>query len=287
MAFNDLSLALTESYRLSQVGVQAQTESEVAALMAMLFDIGDIQGSWPEVEAAIVETVRRQRGVSVQLSQRAYEMIRDAEQIPGVPTVRGPGAFDVDLFVKNLRIVGPGSAGEGLLKSWPDPLGTATSRTAGEAARVAQNAGRFSMHNSLLADKKCIGWVRVTDGNPCAFCRLLASRGPVYKTADAAVATRVKFGAGRTRNDGKADRRSKGKPGGKAPGIWSDRANGFRAHAHCACQARPIYSERDPLLNRSAQFYDEYEAAILARPDLDPINAYRTWLRRQAPAFPV
>lgn len=283
MAFNETSLAITEGYRLEQVGLRAQTEVEVAAVMALLFNIGDINGTWPATEAALVEVVRQRGAQSVLLSQRAYQLIRDAENIPGVATVRGAGSFDVDLLVRNLRVAGPGSAAEGLFNGWADPVRTTTTRVAGESSRFTMNRGRNSMHNSAMADKQCIGWVRVTDGNPCAFCRTLASRGPVYKSEDAAVATRAKFGKGRTTKNDKLDRRSRGKPGGKASAIWSDRANGFRAHAHCACQARPIYSREDPLLSRSEQFLEEYEKATLADPGGDPINAYRTWLRRNSP----
>lgn len=280
MAFNQTSLAITEGYRLEQTGLRGQTELDVAVIMALLFNINDITGSWPETEAAIIEVIRQRGAQSVRLSQRAYELIRDAENIPGLPTVRGPGGpLDVDLLVKNLRAIGPGSAGEGLVKGWPDVVSTTTTRVAGEASRVTQNQGRFSMHNSAMADKECIGWVRVTDGNPCAFCRLLASRGPVYKSADTAVATRSKYAKGRTTKKDKPDKRGRGKPGEAAPGIWSDRANGFRAHAHCACQARPIYSLDDKLLDRSKQFRDEYEKAILADPGGDPLNVYRKWLR--------
>ena len=279
MAFTEASLAITEAHRLSQVGLRAQTELD-AALLMQLFTLDDIKGSWPATEAALVELVRERGAQSVTMSQRAYELIRDAEDIAGVATVRGPGGpLDVDLLVQNLRVVGPGTAGEGLVKGWADVMGTTTSRVAGEASRVVLNRGRAAMHNSAMADKECIGWVRVTDGNPCAFCRLLASRGPVYKTEDAAVATRSVFS--RNRRGRSTDGRARGKAGAAAPAIWSDRANGFRAHAHCACTARPIYSADDPLLNRSERFFDEYEKALLAHPDKDPLNAYRAWLRDQ------
>ena len=35
-------------------------------------------------------------------------------------------------------------------------------------------------------DALAVGWRRVSDGHPCAFCAMLASRGFVYHTAETA-----------------------------------------------------------------------------------------------------
>jgi hypothetical protein len=274
MSVTEESLALTEAFRQAQVRVRGQIISDVAGLIAML-NIEDIKGSWPALEAELVALTRARRTDSVRLSQMFHTLIRNAEDVGGAFSPVAGAALNVDDLIRNLRIVGPGSAGEAVFQGRTNVRTTTASRIEGEITRSALNGGRFSSIGSARADKKCIGWIRVTDGNPCAFCRMLASRGPVYTSQDAAVATRRKFSKPR----GNADGRSRGKPGGAAPAIWSDRAQGFRAHQHCACQARPIFSMDDRLVKQADKFYREYNAAYDRYPDDDPINAYRKYLR--------
>jgi len=68
--------------------------------------------------------------------------------------------------------------------------------------------GRLTVAATTGRDRKAIGWRRVTDGNPCAFCAMLASRGPVYRDAAA--------------------------------------ADGLKYHAHCGCGAEPVYGTWEP-----------------------------------------
>jgi hypothetical protein len=274
MSVTEESLALTEALRQSQVQVRAGVMADVAGLVAML-DFDDITRSWPALEAELIATTQFRRRQSETTAQMFYRMIREAEGVPGVPTVRAADPLDVAQLVRNLRVVGAGTAGQGVAEGWTTVRQTTASRIEGEITRNAENGGRFSTINSANADKECIGWLRITDGNPCAFCRMLASRGPVYKSRESALATRSKFSKAR----GKPDGRSRGKPGSPAPAIWSDRAKDFRAHPHCACTARAIYSTSDRLLRQSEEFYKEYNDAYDRYPDKDPLNAYRAYLR--------
>ena len=47
-------------------------------------------------------------------------------------------------------------------------------------ARHVGNGAREQIQDSAKADRRAIGWIRVTSGEPCYFCAMLASRGPVY-----------------------------------------------------------------------------------------------------------
>lgn len=64
------------------------------------------------------------------------------------------------------------------------PAERAKAATIGEAASQAQyevlRAGREKVQQSSVR------WRRVTDGNPCGFCAMVASRGPVYRSASSA-----------------------------------------------------------------------------------------------------
>lgn len=88
--------------------------------------------------------------------------------------------------------------------------------SSGVATRHVLTGGRQSLLTLLTDDPQVQRWVRVTDGDPCAFCAMLASRGPVYLTEDSA---------------------------------------GFRAHDHCACTAEPVYSMDAPWPGRAQEFH--------------------------------
>lgn len=95
--------------------------------------------------------------------------------------------------------------------------------SAGEAARHVLTGGRRSLLTLLDQDPQAVGWARVTDGDPCAFCAMLSGRGIVYKTQQSA---------------------------------------GFEAHPNCACTAEPAYSRSAPLPGRGQEFRDLWNAEI-------------------------
>lgn len=55
------------------------------------------------------------------------------------------------------------------------------------AVRSAENAGRETIQAATRFDPEALGWARVLTGaESCGWCAMLASRGPVYKTAKTA-----------------------------------------------------------------------------------------------------
>jgi hypothetical protein len=94
--------------------------------------------------------------------------------------------------------------------------------SSGVATRHVLTGGRKSLLTLLQRDDRAQRWIRVTDGDPCAFCAMLASRGPVYLSEDSA---------------------------------------GFKAHDHCACTAEPVYHSNAPWPGRADEFrklWDQY-----------------------------
>jgi len=87
--------------------------------------------------------------------------------------------------------------------------------SSGAATRHVLTGGRQSLLTLVQENMPDPRWVRVTDGDPCAFCAMLASRGPVYLTKDTAE---------------------------------------FSAHNHCACTAEPVYFSNAPWPGRAAEF---------------------------------
>lgn len=105
-----------------------------------------------------------------------------------------------------------GFSGPGMLRNDVARPGTALSMTLGTASRIALDGGRTTVLNTVQHDPVAVGWYRVTDGQPCAFCALLASRGIAYK---------------------------------------SEKSADFQAHNHCGCSAAPAFS-RDQQLPASS-----------------------------------
>jgi hypothetical protein len=237
MATTEQGALLTEAHRRLQARLRGVTAAEVAAIMPMI-EFSNITGTWPAVEAAMVRLIERNRRLSSKLSLDYYRNFRVAEGITGRFSPIPASPVEVDKLVRNLRITGPGRAGELFRTNRIDIADRTFASLEGEVSRNVLNGGRDAIVNTIQADKKCIGWSRVTDGNPCGFCAMLASRGPVYKAKGDALA-------------------------GPA---FSERVNDFRAHAHCACTAEPVYSTDTEWPGRSKEFQDTWYSSD---PDFD------------------
>lgn len=74
-----------------------------------------------------------------------------------------------------------GYSAPGLLNDPNAQPGTALSVTQGTAKRIVATGGRTTIIQAVQDDPKALGYYRVTDGHPCAFCAMLAGRGVVYK----------------------------------------------------------------------------------------------------------
>ena len=79
-------------------------------------------------------------------------------------------------------------------------------RVAGSAGSLVLDGGRQTILHTTERDPMATRWHRVTSGDPCAFCRMLAGRGDVF-------------------NEGSV---------------------GFQAHDHCSCVPEPAYPGSRP-----------------------------------------
>jgi hypothetical protein len=233
MATTEEATALTEAYRRLMGRLRLNTATELAAIMPLL-EFSDIKGTWPPVEAAVTRLIQKNRRIATRVSMDYFGRYRRLEGI-STPFTAIPGpALDLDQLTTNLRITGPGKAGELFRTNRPNiAQGTFVSLN-GEAQRNVVNAARETQLANVAADRECIGWIRVSDGDPCAFCAMLISRGPNYKTSGL----------------------YKSKASATSGKFWSDKVNDFRAHANCGCTAEPIYSDTAELPQRAQEYAD-------------------------------
>lgn len=109
-------------------------------------------------------------------------------------------------------------------------------QTAAAVVRHTEQAGREGMISSVQADPAALGWARVArGGHTCAFCTLLVSRGPVYKT--------------------------------EATGA-------FRSHPACDCIAVPVY-DRNSWFGREQFTAAEQLYVSATSGEADKLNAFR------------
>jgi hypothetical protein len=115
------------------------------------------------------------------------------------------------------------------------------------------DGARTTVSDSAKADPKAVGWYFVTDGDPCYFCAMIASRGIVFKHDSFELSNAQFIGKGTA-----------------------------KVHDHCACSVAPAFSrsQRLPKTNRHAAFIWSQ------RGDGDALNAFRrAWeADRAAPA---
>lgn len=235
---------LTDRQRLRQMGIRSATIRDIIRLWPM-WDPDDPASYERFVEAVITLTQARSRD-SAALAARYYEMFRDAELPGGVHMTMGRAAVLAEpASPQQIRVSIDATARATVYRS----LGAGYSRQramqeglvrlTGSIGRHVLNGGRDTIIGSAQHDARCLGWARVTDGDPCPFCAMLASRGPVYKED-----TVLKTFAGR------------------------------KYHDFCGCTAEPVY-EGSEWPGRGREFQSMWNEVTRGFSGQDAVAAWR------------
>lgn len=122
-------------------------------------------------------------------------------------------------------------------------LDAAETKAEAVAQKLVQDTGRGTVVGAVRSDKQAVAWARSAALGACAFCKLLASRGAVYK-ADTVT---------------------------------------FRAHDACHCMALPVFRGQKFELSDQAQkwadLYSEHAAPFAG----DQLNRFRQALAEHDP----
>lgn len=182
MAATAIAEALTETHRQAQLTVRAAV---VEALMRIwpAFNPDELVGSWSMIEPALLALIAAGGHTSAGLAAAYYDEFRVAEEIAGRATPVLAVPPPVEEAVRSLRFVGLVETRQLVDAGRADAAEVAFTNVSGEMSRQVLNQGRDTLVASVGADGQALGWARVTDSNPCSFCRMLASRGPVYSRA--------------------------------------------------------------------------------------------------------
>ncbi len=172
---------LTQQHRATQRRIRALVMRRVQNLWPLL-DPADITSTERAWMAATIDAINAGRQLSARAAVRYYEAFRLAEGGGGAAPLRLAGPVSNAQAVASLHVTGPGrllrAAGRGDVAASSKGL----SGVLGSAARLALAGGRESLAAMIAADSAASGYARVAGGGACAFCAMLASRGPVYST---------------------------------------------------------------------------------------------------------
>lgn len=212
--------ALTVAHRRAQVSIQAQALRDYMLIWPLWR--GD-EASFQQLLTAAVPLVHAHRQTSSALAGAYFEGFRMAERAGGSFTPRLAGPVDEDRLKGSLYVTGAEMTRKAV-EAGHSPQAArqqALIRTSGGITRFVLDAGRETTVLSTGLDREANGWARATSGDPCAFCAMLASRGPVYAGEDSAE---------------------------------------FQAHDHCSCGAEPSY-EGSEWPGRGREFRELYNRA--------------------------
>lgn len=210
------SLTIAASARAVQLAIRARLMKDVLTLWPVL-DAKRLDETFPGWLRAMILLVTNYHGQSSQAAAAFYRQARRQALDVTTPgsVVRLAPDPSPEWLTRALGYAAPGM----LTREAAQP-GTALSTTLGTASRIALDGGRTTVLGTVKHDPRAVGYYRVTDGHPCAFCALLASRGVVYKKDTA----------------------------------------GFQAHNDCGCSGAPAFSRSQeiPEISRvAAQVYIE------------------------------
>lgn len=237
MAATAEAARLTEAHRLAQIRLGAGVVARMHAAWRLL-DVEDLDGtfpSWHEVVTALVQVSRRN---SATLAANYLATFRALEL--GLGTALNPvlaEAVNARALATSMLVTGPVSIRSALARgvSLEQAARTAEGRTAGAAMRHALDGGRQTLVRTTSSDRRALGWARATSGSPCAFCAMLASRGPVYG-ADAV---------------------------------------DFKTHDHCSCVPEPVYRDDAAWPAGSRRLRELWDETTADTGGVDELTAFR------------
>lgn len=173
---------LTETHRLAQLRLGAITVRQMLTAFRAL-DPEDLDGSfadWLLLVTGIVQGARTQSSSLAAGYLSTFRALTLGLQDRFQPVLAAPA--DRRALTTSMLVTGPISIRSSLGRKVPlaAALDIAQERTAAAGMRHALAGGRETLTKTAQADPRMAGWKRITSGNACDFCAMLASRGGVY-----------------------------------------------------------------------------------------------------------
>lgn len=240
---------LAADFQQQQAFLAAAALAEILRLWGLL-RLGDVRSSWPVIRTALATLIRDRFNVSAAAGNAYYLQARSAAGVTGdLPLLELPPVPDEQLITATLDSTGPYTL-LAKIRAAEQPAQAAqvtAVRLSGASTRLILNGARQAVVQAVRQDSKGVAWMRVTAANPCAWCAMLASRGPVYKTAQEA---------------------------------------GFKAHNHCRCTAQAVFSASDAAALRDNDLYQQWKQVTEGLSGKSALRAWRRYWDAAHPGVP-
>lgn len=210
--------------------------------------------SFPDWLEAANEVVTRYGDMSASLAAEFYDAQRadaDASGSFTVPLADSPSADQTETVLRwATHDVWPRDDD---VEAQRDPLASrlaiAERRTEAVTQKLVADQGRETVRRAVREDRQAAGYARAAALGACSFCKLMASRGMVYKSADT---------AGRDAND-----------------RFSGDASVAKFHDDCHCGIIPVFRGQSFELSAHAQEWDRLYREYAAPFPGDQLRRFR------------
>lgn len=240
---------ISEQHRAAQARLQALVVRDTARVFPFL-DVNNLDKSFGKFVEAMLAVITARRTISASLGATYYQQIRKDYNLGDVYIPQLETNPNSDQVFTSMLVTGPVAIKNSLAKGVDAQRArdAALTTVAKAAQRHVINGGRATILGAVRRDRRSLGWARLTDGKPCAFCALLASRGPAYKSQTTA---------------------------------------SFKSHDGCGCTPVPVFDVNAPWPGRAEEFRQDYDQTISGRHSGGDGNneAVRAWRKRYDEAF--
>lgn len=181
---------LTEWHQKQQVALSDALVSDVGKLWK-LWSPSD-SASYEAFETAMLLLIQNRASNSAAIAAKYVEFFRAidgptaaARKIATVPLAAGATKEQIR---KSLAVTAQATVLRALEAGEPfeKAMQTGLASVSGSASRLMLQAGRDTILEEVERDSHIVGYTRVAGADACAFCAMVASRGPVYKTESTA-----------------------------------------------------------------------------------------------------
>lgn len=184
--------ASSGKWRAAQIGLTRLLLRDLMALRRLIRE-DRLQATVPAWIDAVTQVVARYSETSATLAADFYDGERGAAGAPGsftVPLADPPPDGQVDASLrwatKDLWPRDEADATVAQLEPFDVRLDAAMTKADAAAQKLVADGGRETLRQAVKQDRQAVGYARAAALGACAFCRLMASRGMVYKTAGTA-----------------------------------------------------------------------------------------------------
>ena len=210
MPTSELQRRLTRRHSGTQTRIKTAARAELMRIWRRTFDLSDLDMSWQMFSAQAMPVILANRDRSTEAAAAYVTRFRQAARVSGAATVVRAPAMDIDRMRRGLeytgKIVVARSLARGMTPEQAVQRGMVASVNSAE--QWVHEGGRETAARSFDDDPQSEGWQRVaTSDDPCAFCLLMESRGPAYRSQSTAE---------------------------------------FEAHVNCGCEVEGVYGAWEP-----------------------------------------